>query len=256
MGNLWLRLQILWQKQWLRILVYAFAGFVVLAGLMDMVVMPLYTRHGQAIPLPDVTKMMYEDAKAKLSDEGFKIIREEERYDSAIPSGYVIEQNPKGGALVKSGRQVYVIISRGELKVTMPDLTEKSIREATLQMNRLGLAIGSRRYEPSSYYFENVVMHQSISPGVEVSRGTRVDVTISIGDVAEEIVVPLVEGRTLDDAKERLGQKGFQIGTITYQEMASLLPETVIKQSIAAGTLVNREEKIDLIVSTLPRGGQ
>lgn len=256
MGNLWHRLQILWQKKFVRIAVYLFFGFLLFAGVMDYIVMPFYTRHGQAIPLPDVTKMMYEDAKAKLTGEGFEIIREEERYDSAIPSGYVIEQNPKGGALVKSGRRVYVIISRGELKMPMPDLTEISIREANLKLNRLGLTIGNKRYEPSSYYFKDVVMHQSISPGVEVSRGTRVDVTISIGDVAEEMVVPLVEGRTLDDAKERLGQKGFQIGTITYQEMASLLPETVIKQSIEAGTLISREERVDLIVSTLPRGSK
>jgi serine/threonine-protein kinase len=243
----------LWQKKFIRVALYIFAGFVLFALLMDVFVMPLYTRHGQAIPLPDVTKMRYEDARAKLFSEGFKIIREEERYDSEYPAGYVIEQNPKGGALVKKGRRVYVIISRGELKITMPVLTDISEREAKLKLQRLGLDTGTKTYEPSSYYFEGVVMHQSIAPGVEVSRGTRVDLTISIGDVADEIVVPLVEGRTLDDAKERLAQKGFKIGTVTYQEMASLLPETVIKQSITAGTLVSREQMIDLVVSMLPR---
>lgn len=255
MRTLWLRLQVLWQKRFIRLAIYIFTAFILFALVMDVFVMPLYTRHGQAIPLPNVTKMFYEDARAKLISEGFKIIREEERFDSEYPAGYVIEQSPKGGALVKSGRRVYVIISRGEQKITMPVLTDISEREATLQLQRLGLDIGMKTYEPSSYYFEGVVMHQSIVPGVEVSRGTRVDVTVSIGDIADEMVVPLVEGRTLDDAKERLAQKGFRIGTVTYQEMASLLPETVIKQSITAGTLVSRDQTIDLVVSMLPRGG-
>ncbi|MFQ5628096.1 MAG: PASTA domain-containing protein, partial [bacterium] len=207
------------------------------------------------IPLPDVTKMLYEDARARLVSEGFNIIREEERYDSVIPAGYVIEQNPKGGALVKSGRRVYVILSRGEQKIPVPELTDISEREAKLKLQRLGLSIGTKTYEPSNYYFENVVMHQSIAAGVETSRGTRIDLTISIGDVADEIAIPLVEGRTLDDAKEKLAQKGIKIGTITYQEMASLLPETVIKQSITAGTVISRADSVDLVVSMLPRGG-
>lgn len=255
MNPFWLRLKWLWQKRFIRVLVYALGGFLLLVFVMDEFVMPWYTKHGEAIPLPDVTKMLYEDAREKLVSNGFKIIRVEERYDSEIPAGYIIEQNPRGGSLVKSGRRVYVIISRGERKFAMPQLTDHSETQAKLKLAQYGLRIGEKTYEASSYYPEGVVIHQSIAPGVEVPRGTRVDLTISIGDIGEEITVPLVEGRNLDDAKDKLAQKGLQIGTISYKEMPSLLPETVIKQSINAGTIVNKEEKIDLIVSTLPRQG-
>ncbi|MFQ5628859.1 MAG: hypothetical protein ACE5I1_08870, partial [bacterium] len=66
MGTLWLRLQMLWQKGFIRKSIYAFVGLIFFSIFMDIVVMPLYTRHGQAIPLPDVTKMLYEDARARL----------------------------------------------------------------------------------------------------------------------------------------------------------------------------------------------
>lgn len=255
MQKFWHRMLGLWQRKIFRLMVYSGLGMFLFVFALDAWIMPWYTRHGQAVQLPDVTRMLYEDARAKLTAAGFKIVREEERFDSQVPGGHIIEQNPKPGALVKPGRRVYVIISRGEQKIPMPELTDISEREAMLKLQRLGLAVGDKSYEPSSYYFEGVVMHQSIAPGVEVPRGTRVDLTISIGNVADEVVVPLVEGRSLDDARQKLAQSGLKIGTITYQEAASLLPETVIKQSVLAGTVISRQEPIDLVVSALPRGG-
>lgn len=246
------KLRALWDKKWIRVSCYTLFGLVVFALLMDNLVMPLYTKHGQAIPVPEVTGLLYEDAKARIDSQGFQIIRSEERHDAQYPSGYVIEQIPRPGSLVKSGRRIYVIISRGERKFEVPELVDISERDAHLKLAKYGLVLGERRYEPSGYYPKGVVMHQSIASGVEVPSGTRIDITVSIGPAMEEVEVPLVEGRTLDDAKELLAREGLQIGEIMYRENDQLLPDTVLKQSISAGTRISRSEKIDLVVSTLP----
>jgi len=249
--SIMLRLQLLWEKSFIRKGIYMFGIFVIFSIVMDMLVMPFYTKHGEAIELPDVTRKLYAEARAELEGKGFEIIRAEERFDSKYPSGYVLEQNPKQGSAVKSGRRVYVIISRGDRKFEMPTLVDISERDAKLRLSKLGLIMGEKLYESSNYYPEGVIMHQSIPNGVEVGRGTRVDLTISIGSIDDEIVVPSVEGKSLDKAREILARVGIKTGTVSYEVMTSLLPETVIKQSFKAETKIDKEEKIDLVVSRL-----
>ena len=241
----------LWQRRWMRGLVYAFLGLIVFTFVMNEWIMPAYTKHGQALPVPDVTRMRFEDAREILESNKLRIIRSEERYDSSFPEGYVIEQTPRAGSLVKTGRRVYVILSRGPRRFAMPRLVDRSERDAKLMLAKNGLVIGEKSYEYSNHYPEGVVIHQSIAPGVQVQMGTKVDITLSLGPVPDQFVVPSLEGRTLDDARDLLARSGLKLGLIRYKVVPELLPETVLKQSIEAGTTVNKDEVIDLVVSAL-----
>src|SRR5262245_15285950 len=98
--------------------------------LMDWIVMPLYTRHHEEFEMPNIIKMRYEDALLPLEIGDFVLIKEEERYSDQLPSGYIIEQSPPSHTKVKSGRRVYVVVSRGERRVLMPTLLERSQRDA------------------------------------------------------------------------------------------------------------------------------
>ena len=99
---------------------------------MDWIVMPLYTRHNEEYEMPNITKMRFEDAMQPLEEGDFVLIKEEERYSDQLPAGYVIEQSPPPHTKVKSGRRVYVVVSRGERRVAMPVLLERSKRDAEL----------------------------------------------------------------------------------------------------------------------------
>lgn len=245
------KLKSLWYYRFIRVSVYLFGGMVVLGFLMDLIVMPIYTKHGEALPMPDVTKIRYEDAKLALAAEGFNIVKSEERFDSRFPMGYVIKQVPAPGTKVKSGRRVSVILSKGERRFEMPKIVGISDRDSKLVLSRYGLRLGKKNYEYSSYYPKGVVTRQSITPGVEVPMNTFIDLTVSLGSVPSVFIVPSVEGRTLDDARDIIEQAGLQIGTIRYQPMNALLPETVIKQSLQSGTEVPKETMINLVVSSL-----
>jgi len=53
------------------------------------------------------------------SESGFKVVFKEE-YNSAVPAGFVISQNPSSGAKLKSGGTVVVVISKGKQPVVAP----------------------------------------------------------------------------------------------------------------------------------------
>src|SRR5574341_752251 len=119
-----------------------FALFLVLGLMWDWIVMPIYTKHGEAVEVPNVTSMRYEEAKRSLESQGFAIIQADERFDEKYPVGYVLEQNPRPHSNVKSGRRIYVVVSRGGRRVTMPQLIDHSQREAELLLAKFNLKLG------------------------------------------------------------------------------------------------------------------
>jgi serine/threonine-protein kinase len=134
----------------------------------------------------------------------------------------------------------------------MPNLTERSQRDAELILSRNRLALGEVNLDYSNVHPEGVVIGQSVPPGVEVSINSKVNLVVSMGAEPSEFIVPAVEGRTFDDALRRLKQSGLTVGQITYTVVPDLLPETVIRQSIEANTIVARGTAIDVELSALP----
>lgn len=226
---------------------FALAGVLI----MDWIVMPLYTRHNEEYEMPNITKMRFEEAMQPLEDGDFVLIKEEERYSEQLPPGYIIEQSPPPHTKVKSGRRVYVVVSRGERRVIVPSLLERSQRDAELILSGQRLALGRVDFQYSGIHPEGVVIGQSVPPNAEVSVNTRVNLVVSMGAEPSVFLVPAIEGRTFNDALQRIKQAGLQVGQITYTLAPALLPETVIHQSIPANTQVEKGTAIDLEISRL-----
>ncbi len=228
------------------------ALFLAAALFMDWIVMPVYTKHGEGVEVPNVTSMRYEEAKRMLEAQGFSIVQADERYDEKHPIGYVLEQNPAPHASVKGGRRIYVVTSRGGRRVTMPNLVDGSLRDAMLVLEKYNLTLGRIDSAFSFKTERGAVADQSVPPGADIGTGTVVNITISLGGEPSDAVVPSVAGLTYESARQLILQSGLVVGLITYKEVESLLPETVISQSLEANIVVKRGTQINLEVSTLP----
>ena len=223
--------------------------FIVITALMDKVIMPLYVHLGNETELPDVIEMSITEAKALLSDKGFQVVVKDSLFDANHPVGTVIEQNPYPYAIVKEGRRVYVSVSIGEKPILMPNLFGVSPREAVLILETFGLVPGAKNYVYSDMYYEGTVMGQSYPQGQQVKSGTRIDITISLGQLNPTKVVPDLVGKSLHEARERLRAVKLKIGEIVWEERDNILPETIISQSLSAGENFGDEETISLVVS-------
>lgn len=227
----------------------------ILYVLVNKIIMPAYTRHGQAITVPDLTNLIYEDAREVLNRLDLKIIEEAKKYDTnnEFPIGTIMGQNPRPNSTVKKGRRIYVLVSKGEPMVEMPKLMGESERNAIFMIGNLGLVLGEVRYEPSNnsnYSHIGKVIYQSISVNKEVKIGTPVNITvISEPDL---FLVPDIVGRNLFDAKKIIMQAGLTVGEIYYEEKPDLLPETVIDQFPGVEDKVSRGDTLRLWVSKLP----
>lgn len=95
-----------------------------------------------------------------------------------------------------------------------------------------------------------MVCAQSIKPGKEVEFGTEIKLTISLGP--NENYVPDVTGKSLEEAKLALIEKGFAYYNIEviekYDEEAE--PNAIITQTPEANTVVSTETHIKIYINT------
>ena len=135
------------------------------------------------VAIPDVTGLSYAEAVATLNKEGFQTVKEESE-SASVKKGNIISQVPAGGSMAERGSSVtlYVSISAGVGKIKVPNLIGLSEEDATIVLVESGLEVGTvsqtTHDDPS---LTNLVCYQSYSEGVEVEKGTTVDIKISIG---------------------------------------------------------------------------
>ncbi len=230
---------------------------LVLALIFDWVVMPIYTKHGAELELPDVTEKSFDEAKTLLESKGFSVIKEFHfKYDPVYPAGTVLFQNPEPYAHVKKGRRIYLTLSAGERMVEVPRVIGSSERDAEFMLKRAGLATGEVFYEYSNYFPSGVVSLQSVTAGDTLVENSVVDITVSIGSLPSKFFVPDLLGKSLDTAKKLILQAGLRVGEITYEETNQFVPETVLSQKQQAGAEVSKGTPVDLVVSHLVEENQ
>ena len=225
---------------------------LVLVIFMNEVLMPLYTRHGQAIEVPNLVEMTYEGARMLLNRQDLEIVEKTKKFDVNYRSGIIISQNPKAYTEVKEGRRIYVIVSKGEPTIEMPQLVGMSKNNAIFEITQLDINVRHITYEHSSAFHDDRVIDQSIPFGEYVKVGQSVDLIVSLGRFPDEFIVPHLVGRSLVDAKKVIKQQGFTLGLVSYQLEDELLPETVIDQSLKAYSIVSQGDTLNLLISRLP----
>ena len=219
--------------------------------LLDKVVMPFYVREGSDRYLPDVTGMVFDEAKATLELEGFEAKRGDIKYTSAYSAGTVIDQYPDAMRRVKPGRTVHLTIAQRERMVEVPDLLGKSLRSGQLELSEAGLNIDSLIAEFDADVPVDVIRWQYPRSGDFLRRGSGLTVIISKGKPPDFYEVPNLFGLSLEKAEKLLMETGLSLGRVTYRQNEDLVPYTVLGQSIKAGTILDKPVSMDITVSIL-----
>lgn len=229
-------------------------GLILLIGIayvFDTFLMPWYTKHGEALAVPNVVAKPYDDAKDLLEAQGLKVVKQGEKHHAKLPFGYVAEQNPRANRSVKKGRRIYLTISIGENEVEMPELVGLSETNAEEALRSLGLRVGDREYRYDLNELPKVVIEQSEPVGAFIKLSKPVDMVVSLGPPVDKVTVPPVFGKRLDEARLLIQKSGLTIGQIRYRRNSELLPNTVFGQSVESGTVVSPGDTLDLVVSTI-----
>jgi serine/threonine-protein kinase len=102
-----------------------------------------------------------------------------ETEDSA-PAGEVIRQAPSAGSTLTRGSTVSIVVSKGERKVTVPDLVGEERSEAVQTLREAGLTPSVDEQETEMPDELGSVVSQFPPAGSEVERGTSVTLVVGV----------------------------------------------------------------------------
>jgi beta-lactam-binding protein with PASTA domain len=180
----------------------------------------LYTRHGQARPVPDFFGLTMQEtaALAKKSKMKYQVI--DSVYTTIVPRGCVAEQNPKPGFKVKKWRNILLTINafRPEM-VAVPDLINLPLRQANSLIESSGLVIGKKSYKPDLSI--DVVLSQlyngkDITAGDSLVKGSIIDLVLGKGYSNQTTSIPDLLGMTLEDATDRINGTSLNLGAFNF----------------------------------------
>lgn len=144
------------------------------------------TDHGHEIAVPNLAKLTEDQVEEKLDDLDLDyVLLDSVDYREDYPKFSVVEQDPLPGTKVKVGRKVYIKINAsGFSSIKLPNLIEKTYREAVPTLKALGLELGTVTYIPNmakDMVLEMRFKGRNMKAGDRVLKSSKIDLVLGDG---------------------------------------------------------------------------
>lgn len=108
----------------------------------------IYTRHGEAVEVPNIKNININQAQLMLKNCELSVVVVDSSYVRGLTPGVILDQNPVEGSKVKKGRAIYVTINSDKVPmVSVPDLIDNSsLRQAEAKLRALGFKVTEPKY--------------------------------------------------------------------------------------------------------------
>lgn len=203
---------------------------------------------GREVPMPDVVGKGAIPAQQILRGRGVGM-KVEDRIFSNLPVDTIVRQSPPPNMRVKTGQSAHVVLSLGPQKVTIPQLTDRSLRAAQVELLRGGMQLG----EVSSAYLPNgladTVTQQDPAPGNTEVTGPHANLLVSLGPRPAAYVMPELAGLSLAEAQAKLGSAGLRLSKLSPVPAPDSTSGTVVGQTPARGQRIDSSSTIELQIA-------
>ena len=135
----------------------------------------------------------------------------------------------------------------GPADIEVPDVTGRSVREATAILKEAGFELGTTDKQYDANAKDGSVIKQSPTAGSKAAPGSKVNITVSLG--IKQTVVPDISKMTAKEAQEALTKAQLVPRAGTAEYSADIEVNRVIRQSPAAGETVNEGDVVEYVLS-------
>jgi len=134
---------------------------------------------GDEHAVPRVLGRQLEEARAAITQAGFRPRLEAERPSASVPRGGVVWQDPPPGTAVSPNAVVLLAPSSGPAPVTVPDVIGFALPTAERVVEAAGVKVGRVDTVRNSGPAAGVVIATRPAPGNGRPRGSTVDLVVS-----------------------------------------------------------------------------
>ena len=197
-------------------------AIVVVMGAVALWWLDKYTHHGDEVIVPNVVNSYVEEATILAGAEGLRLQIADTTYNRRFKLGSIVEQKPAADSRTKRGGDLYVIVNAKTVRqIPLPNLRDISFRQAEATLRSVGLALGNVTYQSSEY--KNLVLDvrkngESVEAGKRFPEGTKIDLIVGLGSGKDEVIVPNLLTKTVEQARTVLLARKLSLGGVHYDE--------------------------------------
>lgn len=170
--------------------------------------------HGGEVTVPNFSGMGISDASSAALHNGLDLSIENKFYSTVVPAGRILSQAPAAGSRVRKKWPVRVTVSLGPQQVDIPDVVGQQQREATMNIRRMSLDLGTLAHldAPGD---PDIVLAQTPPPNAGVER-PRVSLLLSTSNdtASGSFVMPSFVGLSWSAANHAAAALGLRTSWI------------------------------------------
>ncbi|MBR5296184.1 MAG: Stk1 family PASTA domain-containing Ser/Thr kinase [Clostridia bacterium] len=230
------------------------AGIVLISSLLKMT----SEDNSFVVKIPHlVSQSLTEELKASLLEQNI-VVEFEEVNNDIYEAGKIVSQDPQGGQTRKLSSKkenvtVSLQISKGKKSFTLSDYKNQEYRKALLELENLGAVVTVEEKNDSSM-IAGYIISTSPEKGAVIKSGDTVTLYVSKG--METSYAPMIDvvGMESGEAKRKLFNANFLVGTITYDYSDTVPFGNIVSQGIEPGTsTAQKHTEVDLVISLGPK---
>src|SRR5580698_1007870 len=167
--------------------------------------------HGHELSVPNFSGMTVPEASDAALRSGLDLTIENKFYSTTVPAGRMLSQAPAAGSRVRRGWQVRVTESLGPQQVTIPDVAGEPLRQASMDIRRMSLDLGTMAHidAPGA---PDIVLAQTPPPNAGVDQ-PRVSLLLSstANSASSAFVLPSFVGLSYSAANHAAAALGLRV---------------------------------------------
>jgi beta-lactam-binding protein with PASTA domain len=180
--------------------------------------------HGHEVTIPDLAGMTVGEASDAALKTGVDLNIENKFYSTTVPAGRILSQAPAAGSSVRHGWQVRVTESLGPQQVTIPDVVGEPMREASINLRRMSLDLGTLAHidAPGD---PDMTLAQTPPPNAGVDQ-PRVNLLLSStsGSASSAFVLPSFVGMSYAAANHQAMVLGLRVALVGEAAVPAAVP--------------------------------
>ncbi len=226
--------------------------FFIIVGTSAYLTSTLLIKSEDTVILPDLTGKDGMYALELLSNMGLNTKIKGSEYSADTPKNHIIFQDPEPGEEIKKGRDVRIIISKGEKNILMPNLKGRPLQQARIIMDENDLRLGAISATYNERFKKDNIIAQYPSPGAMISRERQADFLVSMGCRPDAYKMPDLAGMSIEDAIMIIEKNNFLVGEIKAEFHHNKPKNTVESQVPPAGHRVVQGSLVHLVLNKKP----
>lgn len=194
--------------------------------------------HAGEVSIPNFSGLTVSEASDAALRAGLDLNIQNRFYSTTVPAGRILTQAPAPGSEVRKGWQVRVTESLGPQQVTIPDVVGQPLRQATMDLRRNQLDLGTQAHLDASGD-PDMVLAQTPPPNAGVDQ-PRVNLLLSsqAQDASTAFVMPSFVGMSYGTANHAAIALGLRVATIGGMPAVAVPEAAPAGQTAAPGQAV------------------